>query len=509
MEDKKRLEDDIEDLSILIDDVNEMTENLDDTVDKIEEKINQGISINKEERHSSDYDDDFINIVKKRDYKGKIEKNDPVFSRSNKKRKLKKWVYLLIIIVILAIGGGIGTYLYIDKKNTEKRLAEEKAIMDNIKAHYHEYAKVSKDTKLYEKKDNEYNEIGTIYKDANIELIEEEVKLDTKYFHIKDLDYYISFEDIEEGSKQEIDDRYKNYVPFNSNIITKDNFTMYINNEKFMTLNKEMEFPIIINNFEDKYYVEYNNMLVNISKDDVSKTKESKNTDKKNQSKITTLAYHRIYDSGESCTDVYVCMKKANFDKEMKYLADNNYFTLTMDEMYMYLKGNLQVSKGIVITLDDGYKFKAADEVLDKYKLNATMFVTSGVFKNFEQFKGLKAIDVQSHTHNMHRNYVCPVTSSLSQGGAILCTSKAKIVEDLKKSLELLEIEPIAMAFPFYDFNDNAIAAVKEAGFKMAFVGRAGVLGKATPKSTNLYKIPRMTVWELSIMSFNEWKSYL
>ena len=53
-------------------------------------------------------------------------------------------------------------------------------------------------------------------------------------------------------------------------------------------------------------------MLVNISKDDVEKTKENKNTDKKNQSKITTLAYHRVYDTTDSCTDPYVCIKKEN-----------------------------------------------------------------------------------------------------------------------------------------------------------------------------------------------------
>ena len=50
---------------------------------------------------------------------------------------------------------------------------------------------------------------------------------------------------------------------------------------------------------------------------------------------------------------------------------------------------------------------------------------------------------------------------------------------------------------------------LKEAGFKMAFVGRAGVMGKATPKVTDLYKIPRMTVYDEKYMSFNEWKSYL
>ena len=47
---------------------------------------------------------------------------------------------------------------------------------------------------------------------------------------------------------------------------------MYVDDSKYITLNEEMEFPVIINNFENKYYVEYNNTLVSIKKDDVSKT---------------------------------------------------------------------------------------------------------------------------------------------------------------------------------------------------------------------------------------------
>ena len=190
----------------------------------------------------------------------------------------------------------------------------------------------------------------------------------------------------------------------------------------------------------------------------------------------------------------------------MKYLSDNNYMTLNLMELYMYLKGNLQIEKGVVITFDDGYLFKAADEVLAKYNLNGTMFVISGDFKDYSEFHNLKAIDIQSHTHSLHKNYVC---TGGNQGGAILCAGKDKIVEDLKKSNSALQVDPIGLAYPFYDYNDTAILALKEVGFKMAFVGRAGVLGKATPKITDLYKIPRMTVWEENIMSFSEWKNYL
>ncbi len=500
MEDNNRF-DETEEFSNIMDEVNDITEKLDEEVRELKDKLDREVPLGvSDEIHISDIDDDFSSVVRRSDYRGNREDITPLPSRSSR-RKLKKWVYLALAGVILVVG--LGIYLIVHSSNEKKKLEEEKEIVEKIKSHYHENAIVSKDTNLYEKKDNEYKEVGKIYKNANITLVSEDIDANTKYFHIKDVDYYIPYEDVDKGSEKETDTRYKKYVPFNINIVTKDSFTLYLDKDKLITINKEMEFPVIINNYENKYYVEYNNMLVNISKDDVSKTKDNKNTDKKNQAKITTLAYHRIYKENNTCTDPYVCMKIENFDKQMKYLVDNNYLTLTLDELYMYLNGNLQVEKAVVITLDDGLMFINADEVLDKYKIQATGFVTTSLDT---VFKSLKAIFVQSHTHDMHRNYVCP---GGNQGGAILCASKANIVADLKKSIEILGTDPIAFAYPFYDYNDNAIAALKEVGFKMAFVGRFGTLGKSTPKVTNVYTIPRMTVYDESKMSFNEWKGYL
>ena len=96
-----------------------------------------------------------------------------------------------------------------------------------------------------------------------------------------------------------------------------------------------------------------------------------------------------------------------------------------------------------------------------------------------------------------------------NSGGKMLCTSKDDIIADLKKSIEVLGIKPIALTYPFYDFNDTVISALKEVGFKMAFVGRFQAMGKSTPKVTDVYKIPRMTIYDEDKMSFNEWKNYL
>ena len=494
--------DQTEDFNELMNDVKEATENLDIVIQNMEGKMNSRNENTREGLHASSIDDDFGDILRRKNRN--IEDNSE--KKTSKKRKLKKWVYLVLVGFVLIVG-----LLVFWIFHNKKIAADKEKLITEIKSHYGEYVKVDKDTAIYTHTEkDEYKKVGTVYKNAVLKLEEEKtIDEETKYFHVKDSivsDYYVPYEVVSKSNKQEIDNRYKNYLPFDKALVA-NNFTLYLNDEKLISFDGEAEIPIIINDYEGKYYVEYNGMLVGIKKEEVKELQDYKiGESKKNQSKITTLAYHRVYDTGDKCTDSYICLKRETFDKQMKYLSDNNYFTLNLEELYMYLNGNLRIEKGVVITLDDGYLYKAADEVLDKYNLNGTMFVISGDFSDYTPFKNLKAIDIQSHTHSLHKNYVC---SGGNQGGAILCASKQKIVDDLKKSNEALGVKPIGLAYPFYDYNDNAISALKEVGFKMGFVGRAGALGKATPKVTDLYKIPRMTVWEETIMSYNEWKSYL
>ena len=427
----------------------------------------------------------------------------PLKKNNKKKKKLRKWTYFLIIIPLII--GGLVAYKIISDKKEEDRLLKEKETIEKIKSHYNQYVKTNVKTNLLIKNSDKYEESGSVYSDVSLELDDIEIKLDTKYFKIKNSDYYIEFSTVDKSDELKKDNRYKEYIPFNENIITKDEFTMYLDDKEIYTFKKSMEFPIIIKNYEGKYYVEYDDMLVSIKKEDVEKIEKHENTTKKNQAKITTLAYHKVYDTDEKCTDPYICIKKASFDQEMKYLKDNNYMTLTMDELYMYLKGNLQVEKAVVLTFDDGYLTKSMIEVMEKYDLLGTLFIITSSFNDYSKFKS-DNIFIQSHTDNLHRNYVC---SGGSQGGAILCASEKAIKEDLEKSIEKLGTDPVALAFPFYDYNDKAIKVLKEVGFKMSFIGRAGQMGRATPNKTDVYKIPRMTVWEQSIMSFNKWKSYL
>lgn len=413
-----------------------------------------------------------------------------------------KKFYMLIVVLFFIIVVIIYGIINHERKNSNE---EELKVIGDIQSHYSERVETLRKTGLYYQENGQYHKIGEVASNILLELDNMDINLKTKYFKLKN-QYYVEYQDVTRTNREISKNlRYQNYVPFNENIITNNHFTLYQDGQEKYVFNKSFEFPIIIKDYENSYFVEYDSELFSIKKEDIKEIIKKTNTTKKNQSEITTLAYHQVEEEGKPCEDAYVCITKENFDKEMKYLKDNNYFTLTMEELYQYLNGNLQIDNGIVLTFDDGFKTKSMIEILEKYDLMGTIFVITKYFDTMDEFQS-KNLLVQSHTNNMHRNYVC---SGGNQGGAMLCASEKDIKDDLEISIKKIGNALWAMAYPFYDYNEKAIRMVQEAGFKMSFIGRGNAMGKATPLKTNLYKIPRMTVWDISIMNFNTWKSYL
>ena len=154
----------------------------------------------------------------------------------------------------------------------------------------------------------------------------------------------------------------------------------------------------------------------------------------------------------------------------------------------MYIDGKIQLPKSVVITIDDGWHSLEAATLLNKYKLNGTVFlITSGYDKNSIESV---FVEVHSHTHNMHNAGDCPS----GQGGGIQCLSEEFIQEDLKKSREKLN-NTTYFCYPFYEYNDYSISQLKKAGFTMAFAGYyANGKLKASP-GIDKFQIPRYIIY--------------
>lgn len=402
------------------------------------------------------------------------------------KRKLKKSKVIVSIITIAVILSGFG-YITCNYIKTNNSKIKKENLIKEINNHYNEFVKTNKETKIY---NNNNKEIGTIGNNIELSLDKENISENTKYFKftIYDDDYYIKYQDVDKIDKlSETNDRYKNYIVFNENIITNDKTSFYDENDNLIyTFNKSYDFPIIIKD-DIKYGVEFNNRLLYVKKDDVKEIKTNNNTDKKNSSGIPVLNYHFAYEDDNPCYEV-ICHPSSQIKEHFSYIKDNNFFTPKMNELEMYIDKKLQLpQKSVVITFDDGTRADVAKKYVDEYKINATLFLITSWFSK-DQFES-EYFEIHSHGDNIHNGGLCRG----GQGGEIKCMEHDKLLSDLKSSRDKLGGSTV-FCYPFYEYNEYSIEVLKEAGFTMAFAGeRAGGKTKVTP-GIDKFRLPRWVI---------------
>lgn len=424
---------------------------------------------------------------------------------NNKKKVLIVFLLLIVVTCILLVLN------YYNKENEQKKknelekkqeLIRKENKKNEINSHFNNFVETNKDSKIYTLNDSKYSVVGLLSKKFKIALDEIEINYDTEYFKIKNSDCYIKYNDVNKSNEYIKNDRYKKYVVFNENVITKENVNLYRMDGSYFNINKSFNLPIYIKD-GNKYYVEYDNELLYVNKSDVKEIKNKNNSNIKTRNNIRTLTYHTIYNvKTEKCTNSVICHPIEQFDSHMKYLSENNYLTLTMKELEMFLDKKIQIpKKSIVITLDDGKYAINAVNIVEKYKVNATYFI---ITKRHEIPKvETTYMEYQSHTHDLHNNWKC---AGGNQGGQILCEKEEIILADLKKSREVIGGDVFALAYPFFDFNDRAINLLKKSGFRLAFIGQYDTDGYSS-YNTDRFKLRRKTIFSNNNLS--TFKSYL
>lgn len=180
---------------------------------------------------------------------------------------------------------------------------------------------------------------------------------------------------------------------------------------------------------------------------------------------IPVLMYHYIRNEKHNS----LATSKEKFAKQMKYLHDNGYISITLDEMYKFNTSNYSIpKKSVVITFDDGYKdnYENAYPIIKKYGLKATIFVITDFIDKRDdtittnQIKEMSqnGIDIESHTTH---HYDLKTLSYKEQ---------LKTMTDSKNTLEKILNKPVNyIAYPYGSYNESSIKACKKAGYVMAF----------------------------------------
>lgn len=180
---------------------------------------------------------------------------------------------------------------------------------------------------------------------------------------------------------------------------------------------------------------------------------------------VPVLMYHSI--ACEEGNPVRVPEEK--FKEQMKYLKDNGYTTLTLSELYDYLMKDTPIpEKSLVLTFDDGYvdNYKSAYPILKEYGFKGTVFVITSLidkddsYLTSEQIKEMQenGMDIESHTVNHEHLKDLNYEEQLST------------LKDSKEFLEnILNKEVRYIAYPYGEYNEDTLKAVKDAGYIMGF----------------------------------------
>ena len=247
-------------------------------------------------------------------------------------------------------------------------------------------------------------------------------------------------------------------------------------------------YPVIINDYNGKYYIEYNDELFGVDKSDIKEIVDSNNTDIENTSDIAVLNYHFIYSDDKSDCNQLICLSESNFKKQLDYIENKGILTLKMKEFEMYLDGQIQLPKSVLITIDDGWYGDVTIRVLEEYKMYATFFLITAWYSPVES----EYVEFHSHSHHLHNLGDCPT----GQGGGIQCLSSDIIQDDLLKSREVLN-NTTYFCYPFYEYNNYSIEELKKAGFTMAFAGGS----KKATIGVNKFAIPRYPIFNYTTVN--------
>lgn len=202
------------------------------------------------------------------------------------------------------------------------------------------------------------------------------------------------------------------------------------------------------------------------------------------QEGLPVLMYHFFYNKNERKAPDGNWIEINDFEEQIKYLSENNYYFPTWEEVEKYIDGIKKLpEKSIVLTVDDGDAsfFDLAVPVLQKYNVTATSFVITEWYgwraKNKE-----KNVNYQSHSNNMHQ-------AGADRKGVLLSWSKDKIIQDAKTSSEILGGATV-FCYPFGQYNDESKKEIKESGYKLAFTTNAG---RVKPKMGK-FELPRVRI---------------
>ena len=276
-----------------------------------------------------------------------------------------------------------------------------------------------------------------------------------------------------------IEEQYKISIP----VIKENDSISFITTNKKSQKNEDLK---KLNRYQATKYTLIDDYLKMAKGEEITPTnKEDIATD------IPVVNYHFFFDSslGEKCNES-ICLEASKFEEHLKWITENNYKALTINEFTDWKEGLIELPKhSVLLTIDDGgigtskINGNKLIPLLEKYKQHATLFFITawGTLSDYQS----PYLDVQSHSFDLHYEARCP-----DGRGMVACSDYKTVKEDLEKSLNILSGDNTSFCFPFYSYDRESLQALKDLNFRIAFVGG----NRRANRNQNNYLITRYPI---------------
>lgn len=212
---------------------------------------------------------------------------------------------------------------------------------------------------------------------------------------------------------------------------------------------------------------------------------------------VPVISYHKF--SRDRASDLTTVTEKA-FEEQMRFLKENGYRVITMDEFFDFLDFKTQVpKKSVVITIDDGWRsvYDIAFPILKKYGYPATLFIyTDFVFQgsrttlDWDLLKEMSrnGISVQSHTKS-HRYLDRKVGRESFR--EYFEAVKKELVESSRLIKQRLNSDVKYLAYPYGETNHLVSALLMKLGYRGGLTVERG----SSPFFVSPYRVNRSMIY--------------
>lgn len=186
--------------------------------------------------------------------------------------------------------------------------------------------------------------------------------------------------------------------------------------------------------------------------------------------RVPILIYHSVRPYYPGITNIVkeYTVPPNIFDDQLRYLRDNGYTPITLDDLTAHFNSNKSLpDQPIIITFDDGWEnqYRYAFPIMQKYGYTGIFYIYSNpidkkVFLKWDEVKTMVDANMVIGDHTKSH----PELSKIKDDATL-----RQEIEDSKKIIEAKIRKPVNdFAYPFGDFNSHTVDIVKQAGYKSA-----------------------------------------